>query len=128
LAVAVYANSIATQHELGLVPLLLFGILPHLAVLVGLGQPHGRGQLAPRAVPLFNTMHHPLVPLALAGVAATGVLPPYWLVGGLVWLGHVVVDWGLGDGLRSADGYVLGGVGRLIGLGSRSNQGARNGA
>ena len=117
LAVAVYANSVATAHGLGLVPLLAFGILPHLSVLVGLGQPRTRGQLAPRAVALFNTMHHPVVPLALLGVAVTGLLPPFWLVGALAWLSHIVVDWALGDGLRSADGFLLRRFGRITGIG-----------
>jgi hypothetical protein len=31
----------------------------------------------------------------------------------------VVVDWGMGDGLRSADGYRLRRVRRLIGVGGR---------
>ncbi len=119
LAVAVYANSIASQHNLGLVPLLLFGILPHLTALIGVGQPHAHGQMAPRAVPFFNATHHPVVPIVLAGVAAAGVLPPYWLVAGLTWLGHIVVEWALGDGLRSADGYLLPGAGRMIGFGYR---------
>jgi hypothetical protein len=117
LAIAIYASSVSSQHGLGLVPLLLFGILPHLTVLLGLGQPHGRGQLAPRAVLAFNGMHHPVAPLALAAVAATGVIGPFWLVGALAWLSHVVVDWALGDGLRGPDGHVLGPVGRLIGTG-----------
>ena len=127
LAVAVYANSIATQHDLGLVPLLLFGILPHLAVLVGIGQPHAHRQLAPRAVPFFNAMHHPATPFVLLGIAATGVLPPFWLVGALAWFSHVIVDWAFGDGLRSADGYRLVGVGRLIGLGPQPLPAARSG-
>ena len=86
-------------------PLLVFGIVPHLTVLLGIGQPHARGQLAPRAVPLFNAMHHPVLPLAVLGLAAAGVLPPFWFVGALAWLSHIVVDWGFGDGLRTADGY-----------------------
>ena len=86
-------------------------------MLLGVGQPHGRRQLAPRAVVVFNGMHHPVVPLALAAVAATGVIGPFWLVGALAWLSHVVVDWALGDGLRGPDGYVLGPAGRLIGTG-----------
>ncbi|MEA2838668.1 MAG: hypothetical protein QOD89_3218 [Bradyrhizobium sp.] len=105
LALAIYANAVAADHGLGLIPLLLFGIVPHLTVLVGIGQPHARGQLAPRAVPLFNAMHHPALPLALLGVAATGILPPFWLVGALAWLGHIGVDLALGDGLRTADGW-----------------------
>jgi hypothetical protein len=56
-------------------------------------------------VPLFNAMHQPLVPLAVLALAATGILPPFWLVGALAWLGHIVVDQGFGDGLRTADGY-----------------------
>lgn len=126
LAIAVYANAVAGEHDLGLVPLLLFGILPNVPLLFGIGQPTARRQLAPRAVPLWNAMHHPATPLALFGVAATGILPAFWLVGALAWLGHVVVDWGLGDGLRSADGFVLGPVSRLIGAGA-SSRGAEGG-
>ena len=105
LAIAFYANGEAGARGLGLAPVLLFGIVPHLTVLLGRGQPHGPGQLAPRAVPLFNAMHHPVAPLVLLAVAATGVLSPFWLVGAIAWLSHIVVDWALGDGLRSPDGY-----------------------
>jgi hypothetical protein len=105
LAIAFYASGQAGLHGLGLVPLLVFGIVPHLPVLVGYVQPHARGQLAPRAVPLFNAMHHPVPPLAVLALAAAGVLPPLWLVGALAWLSHIVIDWALGDGLRTADGY-----------------------
>jgi Domain of unknown function (DUF4260) len=105
LAVAFYANAVASDHGLGLAPVLLFGIVPHLAVLIGFGQSHERGQLAPRAVPVFNAMHHPAAPLALLAVAALGILPTFWLVGALAWLGHIAVDLGLGDGLRTAEGW-----------------------
>ena len=106
LGIALFANAQAGTLHVGLVPLLVFGIVPHLTILVGFGQPHGRGQLAPRAVPLFNTMHQPVLPLAVLGLAAAGVLPPYWLVGALAWLSHIVVDRGFGDGLRTKDGYL----------------------
>jgi hypothetical protein len=108
LGVALFANAQAGTLHVGLVPLLVFGIVPHLTVLVGIRQPHARGQLAPRAVPLFNAMHHPAVPLAVLGLAAAGVLPPFWLVGALAWLSHIVVDRGFGDGLRTTDGYLRG--------------------
>jgi hypothetical protein len=108
LGIALVANAQAGTLHVGLVPLLVFGIVPHLTVLVGIGQPHARGQLAPRAVPLFNAMHHPAVPLALLGLALAGVLPPFWLVGALAWLSHIVVDRGFGDGLRTTDGYLRG--------------------
>jgi hypothetical protein len=106
LGIALFANAQAGSLHVGLVPLLVFGIVPHLTVLVGFGQPHARGQLAPRAVPLFNAMHHPAMPLTLLGLGAAGVLPPFWLAGALAWLSHIVVDRGFGDGLRAADGYL----------------------
>ena len=105
LAIAVYAGAQATEHAVGLVPLLVFGIVPHLSVLLGFGQPHASGQLAPRAVPLFNAMHHPGLPLALLALAAAGNLAPFWFVGALAWLGHIVVDLAFGHGLRTADGW-----------------------
>lgn len=93
LAIAVYANAYAGAQGVGLAPLLIFGIAPHVPALFG-----------SRAVPIFNVMHHPLVPLALLLVATAAVLPPVWSVGALAWLSHIVVDWALGDGVRSADG------------------------
>ena len=108
LGVALVANAQAGTLHVGLVPLLVFGIVPHLTVLVGFGQPHTRGQLAPRAVPLFNVMHQPALPLAVLGLAAAGMLPPFWLVGALAWLSHIVVDRGFGDGLRTTDGDLRG--------------------
>jgi len=106
LGVALVASAQASNLHVGLVPLLVFGIVPHLPVLLGIGRPHAQCQLASRAVPLFNIMHQPLVPLAVLGLAAAGVLPPFWLVGALAWLSHIVVDWGFGNGLRTADGFL----------------------
>lgn len=83
LAIAFYAGPQAELHGLGLAPLLIFGIAPHLPALLG-----------SRGVALFNAMHHPLLPLALL-LAATGLLAPVWFVGALAWLSHIVVDWAL---------------------------------
>ena len=105
LAIAVYANAQSAQHGLGLGVLLLFGIVPHLPALLALGQPHARGQMALRAVPLFNAMHHPAAPLLLVGLSAASVLSPFWLVGGLAWFSHIVVDRAFGDGLRTSEGW-----------------------
>ena len=105
LAIAVYANALASEHGQGLGPLLLFGIVPHLPALLGIGQPHARGQMAARAVPLFNVMHHPVPPIVILGLAAAGVLSPFWLVGALAWGSHIVVDLAFGHGLRTADGW-----------------------
>jgi hypothetical protein len=105
LALALYANLQASQHGLGLGVLLLFGIVPHLPALLGAGQPHARGQMAGRAVPLFNAMHHPGPPIVVLGLAAAGILSPFWLVGALAWLSHIVVDLAFDQGLRTADGW-----------------------
>lgn len=105
LAIAVYVNAQASEHALGLGVLLIFGIVPHLPALLGVGQPHARGQMASRAVPLFNAMHHPAPPLALLVVAAAGLLSPFWFVAALAWSSHIVVDLAFGHGLRTADGW-----------------------
>jgi hypothetical protein len=39
-------------------------------------------------------------------LAAAGVLPPVLYVGALAWLGHIVVGLGVGDRLRSRDGFL----------------------
>ncbi len=114
LGIALFANAQAGTLHVGLVPLLVFGIVPHLTVLLGIGQPHARGQLATRAVPMFNAMHHPAVPLTLLGLGVAGVLPAFWLVGAMAWLSHIVVDWGFGDGPRTADGYLRGRSGGTV--------------
>ena len=107
LAIAFHASGEAGIQGLGLVPLLVFGIVPHLPILIGFVLPHGRGQLPSQAVPFFNVMHHPVPPLAVLGLATAGVLSPYWSVAALAWLSHIVVDWAMGDGLRTADGYLV---------------------
>lgn len=79
--------------------------MPHLPALLGVGQPHARGQMPRRAVPLFNVMHHPAPPLVVLGLAAAGVLSPFWFVGGLAWFSHIVVDLAMDHGLRTVDGW-----------------------
>jgi deazaflavin-dependent oxidoreductase (nitroreductase family) len=106
LAIAVFANMQATDLGVGIVPLLAFGIAPDLPRLLGLGQPHAPGQMAARAVPAFNLMHHPLPPLAVLALAVTGVLPPASYVGAIAWLGHLVLGLGIGDRLRRRDGFL----------------------
>lgn len=104
LAIAVYASTQATAYGIGIVPLLVFTIVPDLPRLLGVGQPHAHDRMAARAIPLFNVLHHPVPPLVLLGLAVAGVLPPVWLVGSIAWLGHLVIGLGLGDRLRTRDG------------------------
>jgi hypothetical protein len=86
---------------------LVFGLGPDLAFLAGLGQAQSleHGQMPPRAVPLYNALHRIWGPLALGLVAATGVIPPVFLVGALTWGVHVFVDRAVGYGLRTPEGW-----------------------
>ena len=49
-----------------------FGLGPDVALLLGAGRGLEKGQLHPRAVPLYNVLHRFWGPVALAAVAAAG--------------------------------------------------------
>ena len=106
LAIAFFASGQAEHFGVGIVPLLAFGIAPDLTRLLGVGQPHAQGQMAARAVAAFNLMHHPVPPLMVLALTATGVIPPVFTVGAIVWLGHIVIGLGIGDRLRDRDGFL----------------------
>jgi Domain of unknown function (DUF4260) len=82
-----------------------FGIGPDLALLLGAGTGLAAGQLHPRAVPAYNTVHRIWGPLALGATVALGALPPIWLAGALAWGLHVAVDRTCGYRLRTRDGF-----------------------
>ena len=90
LAIAIVANELGKANGIGILTLIAFGIAPDLPRLLG-----SRGR------PAHNILHQPASPLvavALAlAMAATGLVPIVWLVGSLVWLGHVVAGRGVGD-------------------------------
>ncbi len=110
-------------HDLGPVPIIAFLVLPDLAFVAGVGQPHARGQLPSRAVPIYNLVHRPAIPvativLALAALLAIRMLvqapdafeaarhlPLIAYVSGIVWLAHIAFDRAAGFGLRAADGW-----------------------
>ncbi len=106
LAIAIFASMEANRLGLGIMPLLVFGIAPDLPRLLGIGQPHAHGQMAARAVPAFNLMHHSVPPLVALALGATGAVPPVLYVGALAWLGHIVIGLGIGDRRRGRDGYL----------------------
>jgi hypothetical protein len=108
IALGLVASQQSEVHGIGLIPLLLFSIVPHAPVLLGYAQPRASGRMPARAVPLFNALHEPAFPVAVLVAAATGLLSPFWTVASLAWLGHIVVDWGLGQGLRDAHGLRIG--------------------
>jgi hypothetical protein len=82
-----------------------FAVAPDLALLFGAGRDLAHGQLHPRAVSAYNLAHRFWGPLALAALAALGVIPIGFLVGALTWVFHIALDRALGYGLRTSDGF-----------------------
>ena len=90
LAIAIVANQLGEANGVGILALIAFGIAPDVPRLFGV-----RGRLA------HNVLHQPALAGGAAAAAAigtlAGLLPVAWLVASLVWLGHVVGGWGVGD-------------------------------
>jgi hypothetical protein len=97
LAVAV----VATDAPWWLVLAFLLG--PDIALFAGIGTGLQKGQLHPRAVPLYNALHRYWGPAALA--LASVVLPDGWLAAALAWAVHVSLDRAVGYGLRTPEGF-----------------------
>jgi hypothetical protein len=93
LAIAIVANQMGNEHGVGILALIAFGIAPDLPRLLGLG----RRPIDSLPVLAFNVMHHPAAAIAAVAIGVTGIVPVVWLVGSLVWLGHLVIGWGIGD-------------------------------
>lgn len=93
------------RHTVGWWPPVVFGAGPDLALLFGAGSGLARGQLHPRAVPLYNALHRFWGPLALGFVAVAAGLSAAWTVGALAWALHVAIDRAVGYGLRTPDGF-----------------------
>ncbi len=89
----------------GLWQFFAFGAMPDIALFLGIGSGLAAGQLHPRAVPLYNALHAPAGPLALAAVVIAASLPAGYLVGALAWALHIAVDRVAGYGLRTPDGF-----------------------
>ena len=83
--------------------LLVFLLGPDVALLAGIGSGLEKGQLHPRAVPLYNALHRYWGPAALA--LASLVLPEGWLAAALAWAVHVSLDRAIGYGLRTPEGF-----------------------
>ena len=81
-----------------------FGAMPDIALFAGMGAGLEKGQLHPRAVPLYNALHRFAGPIAF-GVLAAAFLPTDYLVGALAWGLHITVDRAVGYGLRTPDGF-----------------------
>jgi hypothetical protein len=86
LAIAIVANQLGNANGVTILMLIAFGIAPDLPRLFG-----SRGR------PMHNLLHQPAAPVIAVALTATGLVPVVWLVGSLVWLGHIVVGFGVGD-------------------------------
>ena len=125
LSVALVAFAIfeVVVHDLGPLPIVLFGLLPDLTLILGIGQRHERGQLPARAVRAYNLAHRLVIPVALIALALLGLLgarllnddpdafeaarriPLLVYVAAISWLAHVALDRAFGFGLRTPDGW-----------------------
>jgi hypothetical protein len=85
---------------------------PDIPLLAQLGTRHEQGQLYRKAVPFYNVLHFPWLPLAVIvffsfyGSTNDQAAPGFTL--GLTWLAHIAVDRALGYGLRNRNGWQRG--------------------
>jgi hypothetical protein len=101
LAAAVF---VIADRDTGWWQFFAFGAMPDIALFVGIAPGLARGQLHPRAVPLYNALHRFAAPAAF-GILAAAFLPAGYLVGALAWGLHIAVDQVAGYGLRTPDGF-----------------------
>jgi hypothetical protein len=95
----------AARHGTGYWQIVAFGLGPDVALFYGTGRGLEKGRLHPRAVGLYNLLHRVWGPLALAMLAAFGLLPVGFFIGALAWGFHIALDRALGYGLRTRDGF-----------------------
>ena len=103
IATGLAVAAVITQHA-SWWPLIVFAMAPDLSLVVGMGGGLERGQLHPRAVPIYNAVHRYWAPGVL--VVVTYLLhAPEWLAAGLAWIAHISFDRSLGFGLRTREGF-----------------------
>jgi hypothetical protein len=82
----------------------VFLLLPDVGLLAGMSSGLEKGQLHPRAVPLYNAVHMLVGPVAL-GLASL-VIGIDWFAGALAWGAHIAIDRSLGYRLRDKQGFI----------------------
>jgi hypothetical protein len=96
--------ALVAVRDTSLVVLLIFAVLPDVAIVGGLGRNLAPGQLHPRAVPLYNALHRFATP---AVIAAVGVFAgPAWVTAAVGWAFHICFDHAVGLGLRTPSGFL----------------------
>jgi hypothetical protein len=103
LAAGLAIAAVVTQHA-SWWPLVIFATAPDLALLAGMSGGLARGQLHPRAVPVYNAVHRFWAPAAMVALGLI-LRSPEWLSAGLAWTAHIGFDRSLGFGLRNRDGF-----------------------
>lgn len=86
---------------------LVFALMPDVAGALSIDPTLARGQLHPRAVPLYNLLHNLVWPIAL-GVVSVAWLGLPWLIAALTWALHISLDRMMGYGPRTKDGFQRG--------------------
>ncbi len=104
-ATLLVATALQVQEHGGGWLALGFALMPDIGLVAGMDRGLQKGQLAPRAVPVYNALHRLIGPVALAVLTLTGVLPSLWLAAALGWALHIAIDRAVGYGLRGSDGF-----------------------
>ena len=93
-----------------------FFVMPDVALLYGMAPGLVKGQLHPRAVPLYNALHSFVGPVVLGAIAVAGAVSGVlgdagsWSAAALAWAAHIAADRGMGYGPRTAEGFQRGRV------------------
>jgi Domain of unknown function (DUF4260) len=99
-------GALVATADTGLWQLVVFAVLPDIAILAGVGRGLARGQLHPRAVPLYNALHRLVGPVALAAIAV--FVDVALLIAAAGWAFHICFDHAVGLGPRTPQGFVQG--------------------
>ncbi len=86
---------------------LVFALMPDIAGVLSIDPNLARGQMQPRAVPLYNLLHSLAGPVVL-GIASVAWLGLPWLVASLAWALHITLDRTIGYGPRTKGGFQRG--------------------
>jgi hypothetical protein len=83
-----------------------FALAPDLVFFFARGPNQQKGQINPRAVPLYNAAHSLIGPTLLAAAVLLLVGSGPWLAGALAWAAHIAADRALGFGPRARTGFM----------------------